>query len=91
MTAWTGTLSDAANADHAVFALHEFRTDERPKDKSVRNRDELNRFAEGVLGCDLPSRHTPRCARDPDVDQITAKLYVAHVLTDLRRERLTGP
>jgi hypothetical protein len=91
LTAWTGTLSDAANADHAVFALHEFRTDERPKDESVRNRDELNRFAEGVLGCDLPSRHTPWCAREPDVDGITAKLYVAHVLTDLRRERLTGP
>lgn len=54
LTAWAGTLTDAADAAHAVFALHEFRTDERPEDKSALNGAELERFADTVLGCELP-------------------------------------
>ena len=88
LTAWAGTLSDAADAAHGVFALHEFRTDERPEDRSAHNRTELDRFADAVLRCELPGRMAPWCTRVPDVDGISAKLYVAHVVTDLRREHL---
>jgi len=91
LTAWAGTLSDAAGSAYAVFALHEFRTDERPEDKSPHNREELDRFAAVVLGCDLPGRVAPWCARVPDVDGVDANLYVAHVVTDLRRDHLIGP
>jgi hypothetical protein len=88
LTAWAGTLSDAADAAHAVFVLHEFRTDERPEDRSAHNRTELDRFADAVLRCELPGRMAPWCTRVPEVDGISAKLYVAHVVTDLRREHL---
>jgi hypothetical protein len=53
-TGWAATLSDAGGTAHEVFALHEFRTDERPEHRSAQNRDELDRFADAVLGCDLP-------------------------------------
>jgi hypothetical protein len=88
LTAWAGTLADAAEAAHAVFVLHEFRTDERPEDRSAHNRNELDRFADGVLGCELPGRMAPWCARVPDVQDVDANLYLAHVVTDLRRDRL---
>ena len=90
LTGWAGTLADAASATYAVFALHEFRTDERPEDQSAHNRIELDRFAEIVLGCELPGRMPPWCARVPDVKEVNAKLYVAHVLTDLRRDHVLG-
>jgi hypothetical protein len=88
LTAWAGTLADAAGAAHAVFALHEFRTDERPEDRSAHNRNELDRFADAVLGCELPGRMPPWCVRVPDVEGINARLYIAHVVTDLRRDHL---
>jgi hypothetical protein len=87
LTAWAGTLSDAAGAAHAVFVLHEFRTDERPEDRSAHNRSELDRFANAVLRCELPGRMAPWCTRVPDVVGIDAGLYVAHVVTDLRRDQ----
>ena len=90
LTGWAGTLADAASATHAVFAIHEFRTDERPDDRSAHNRIELDRFAELVLGCELPGRMPPWCARVPDVKEVKAKLYIAHVVTDLRREHIQG-
>jgi hypothetical protein len=90
LTAWAGTLSDAAEAAHAVFVLHEFQTDERPDDRSAHNRNELDRFADAVLGCELPGRMAPWCARVPDVEHVNTKLYIAHVVTDLRREHVQG-
>jgi hypothetical protein len=43
------------------------------------------RFADAVLGCDLPAPHAvPWCIRVPDANNIHAALYVAHVVTDLR-------
>lgn len=85
LTAWAGTLTDAAEAAHAVLALHEFRTDERPEDKSLLNGAELARFADAVLGCELPAPSiVPWCMRVPDAGGIDAALYVAHVVTDLR-------
>lgn len=88
LTAWAGTLADADGLDHAVFALHEFRTDQRPDDKTRRNHEALDRFADAVLGCELPDRAPPWCLRVPDVDGVDAKLYVAHVMTDLRGARV---
>ncbi len=91
LTAWAGTLVSAAHAEHAVLAVHEFRTDERPKDKSGVNADELGRFASTVLGCELPDADgIPWCVRVPDVAGVDAALYVAHVVTDLRSLAETG-
>jgi hypothetical protein len=88
LTAWAGTLADAGGHDHAVFVLHEFRTDQRPDDKTTSNREALDRFAEAVLGCELPRRAPPWCLRVPGVDGVDAKLYAAHVMTDLRDSRV---
>lgn len=91
LTAWAGTLADATEMSHAVFALHEFRTDERPDDKSSANNDELARFADAVLGCELPTAGPlPWCVRVPDACGVKAALYVAHLVTDLRRTALTA-
>lgn len=91
LTAWAGTLVSAAGTEHAVLAAHEFRTDERPKDKSSVNADELNRFASAVLGCELPDADgIPWCVRVPDAEGVDAALYVAHVATDLRSLALTA-
>jgi hypothetical protein len=92
LTAWAGTLSDAAEAAHAVFALHEFRTNERPDDKSAINEAELARFAKVVLGCDFPgARSIPWCIQVPDAAGVAAALYVAHVVTDIRDAAIVVP
>ena len=88
LTAWAGTLADADAHDHAVLVLHEFRTDQRRDDRTTRNREALDRFADAVLGCELPDRAPPWCLRVPDVDGVDAKLNVAHVMTDLRGARV---
>lgn len=90
LTAWAGTLADAEGYEHAVLALHEFRTDERPKDRTTHNRESLDRFAHAVLRCDLPDRAPPWCLRIPDMDGTRAKLYLAHVVTDLRGTHVRG-
>ncbi|MGA2014672.1 MAG: hypothetical protein ABSH51_29655 [Solirubrobacteraceae bacterium] len=92
LTAWAGTLADADGAAHAVFALHEFRTDERPEDKSGVNGAELSRFGDSVLGWQLPDSQTvPWCVRVPDRAGVSAALYVAHVVTDLRASTVLPP
>jgi hypothetical protein len=90
LTAWAGTLADAAGHDHAVLALHEFQTNERPEDKTTHNRESLDRFADAVLDCELPDRAPPWCLRIPDKDGLGTKLYLAHVVTDLRGTRVRG-
>jgi hypothetical protein len=85
LTAWAGTPAEATTAARAVFVLHEFRTAERPEDKSSSNGAELERFADVVLGCALPSTTSvPWCQRVPDVETVDATLFVAHVVSDLR-------
>jgi hypothetical protein len=93
LTAWAGTLTDAGavGVSHAVFAVHEFRTDQRPDDKSRANRAELDLFANVVLGCELPARPAPWCFAVPDVAGVRATLHVAHVVTDLRADALAAP
>jgi hypothetical protein len=92
LTAWAGTLTNAAGAAHAVLVLHEFRTDQRPDDKSTLNGAELIHFGEAVLGCNLPhSRTIPWCFRVPDLAGVSAALYVAHVVTDLRTRVVAPP
>jgi hypothetical protein len=91
LTAWAGTLADALDVQHAVFAVHEFRTDQRPEDKSKTIGDELIAFGKVVLGCELPTAgSTPWCVpvQVPDAD---AQFYLAHLVTDLRSETVVGP
>jgi hypothetical protein len=85
LTAWAGTVVEAAEADHAVLVIHEFRTDQRPEDKAVANGAQLARFGDAVLGCELPGYEAmPWCVEVSSVAGLDARLYVAHVLTDLR-------
>jgi uncharacterized protein DUF6946 len=92
LTAWAGTLADAAGAAHAVFAVHEFRTDQRPDDKSMLIGAELANFADVVLGSDVPAPEAlPWCVRVPGVLGIPATLYVAHLVTDFRAETVARP
>jgi hypothetical protein len=89
LTAWAGTLAEATHSTRAVFVLHEFRTQERPDDKSSVNGPELTRFGDAVLGCELPNPGTaPWCVRVPDAASSTAALYVAHVVSDMRPSQL---
>jgi hypothetical protein len=89
LTAWAGTLASADGSRHAVLAVHEFRTDARPKDKAAANDKALELFAEVVLGLHLARDRTiPWCERVPDVAGIEAALYLAHVVTDLTTESL---
>jgi hypothetical protein len=91
LTAWAGTLVEAADAAQAVFVLHEFRTEQRREDKSSLNGAELARFADVVLGCELPSTAAvPWCVRVPDAPSVDAALYVAHVVTDMRHAHLVA-
>jgi hypothetical protein len=91
LTAWAGTITDAVDMAHAVLVLHEFRTDQRPDDMTTHNGAELTRFADAVLGADLPVASTlPWCLRVPDVANVEAAMYVAHVVTDLRTAALTA-
>jgi hypothetical protein len=89
LTGWAGTLADAKGAAHAVFAVHEFLTDDRKDDKFAANDAELARCTDLVLEYELPAgRSRPWCVRVPDVAGVDAALYLAHVSTDLRRETL---
>jgi hypothetical protein len=84
LTAWAGTLASANGFKHAVLAVHEFRTDVRPRDKTKANDTALALFSDVVLGFELnPDRRIPWCARLPDAAGIDAALYLAHVVTDL--------
>ncbi|WP_028066823.1 hypothetical protein [Solirubrobacter soli] len=75
-----------------MLVLHEFRTNERPDDKSPLNAEELARFGHAVLGCELPPDGvSPWCVRVPDAPSVDAALYVAHVVTDLRDSTLVSP
>ena len=85
LTAWAGTVVEAADAAHAVLVLHEFRTDQRPENKAAANGAELARFGDAVLGCQLPDHGAmPWCVAVPGVTEVDAQFYLAHVLTDLR-------
>jgi hypothetical protein len=88
LTAWAGTIADSKGADHAVLALHEFLTDDRPDDRFEENGRELEVFGEVVLGSVLPAAESAWCVRVPDAPGTTARLYVAHLTTDLRTATL---
>jgi hypothetical protein len=91
LTAWAGTLAEADGAAHAVMAVHEFRTDERPDDKSALNGEEISRFGAVVLGCDLPGHgQAPWCARVSTKADTSPALYFAHTVTDLRTEKIVS-
>ena len=83
-TAWAGTVASADGFKHVVLAVHEFRTDARPRDKTKANGTALELLTDVVLGLDMnPGRRIPWCTRLPDVAGIDAAVYLAHVVTDL--------
>jgi hypothetical protein len=83
LTAWAGTLASADGFAHAVLAVHEFRTDARPRDKTKANGATLALFAALVCGLELdPDHNIPWCVRLPDVAGVDAARYLAHVVTD---------
>ena len=78
LTAWAGTLASADGFEHAVLAVHEFRTDARPRDKTKANGAALALFTDVLFGLELnPDRSIPWCVRLPDVAGIDAALYLA--------------
>jgi hypothetical protein len=89
LTAWAGALASATGFRHVVLAVHEFRTDVRPKDKTPANAKALELFADVVLGFQLnPGRTIPWCQRLPHTPSPGTSLYLAHVATDLTTESL---
>jgi hypothetical protein len=68
-----------------------WRADSSPLPNHMLNGAELARFADAILGCDVPAADAvPWCVRVPDVAGIRAALYVAHVVTDLRGAALAA-
>lgn len=95
LTALAGTLSEAeeAAALHAVLMIHEFLTDQRPDEKSIREHDrDLHNFVTTVFDQEPPPAHdAPWCI---DVSGMPwagkQKLYLARAITDLRSKTLEG-
>ena len=82
-------MASAEGFKHAVLAVHEFRTDARPKDKAKVNDRALELFSDVVLGLQLAGNRTiPWCQHLRDVVGVDARLYLAHVATDLTTETL---
>ena len=89
--AGTAAEADAAKAEHAVLLIHEFLTDQRPKDLTAKHMVELRQFCETVLNCQPPDDlEVPWCFEAPAPDSMTAKLYIAWAVTDLRTTTLEG-
>lgn len=83
-----GSLVGAASAGHVVIALHEFRTDQHPADRSRLIANEVARFARDVLGCRVPTADDAPWCVEVTPSGLTARLYLAHVVSDLRAEEL---
>jgi hypothetical protein len=86
LSALAGTEAEAteSGAKHAVLMVHEFRTDQRPEDKTASNMAELHRFVTTVFDCEHPSADwMPWCIEVPRPASMSAKLYIAWAVTDL--------
>ena len=91
LSALAGTVAVAGHekADHAVLMLHEFITDQRPGHASVRHEDDVRRFATTVFDQEPPSsERVPWCLEVPSLKGMSAKLYLARAVTDLRAATL---
>ena len=86
LSALAGTEAEAteSGATHAVLMVHEFRTDQRPEDKTASNMVQLHRFVTTVFDCEHPGAGaTPWCIEVPAPASMSAKLYIAWAVTDL--------
>lgn len=91
LSALAGTEVEAADAEaqHAVLMVHELRTDQRPEDKTATHLADLHHFATTVFDRELPSGETtPWCFELPAPASMTARLYLAWAVTDLRATTL---
>jgi len=91
LSALAGTEVEAAVAEaaHAVLMVHELRTDQRPEDKTATHLADLGRFVTTVFDCELPSMDAmPWCFELPAPASMTARLYLAWAVTDLRATTL---
>jgi hypothetical protein len=91
LSALAGTEAEAteAGAEHAVLVIHEFRTDQRSEDKTSALVADLQRFVTAVFDSELPGpQPMPWCVEVPAPSSMTARLYVAWAVTDLRTATL---
>lgn len=94
-TGFAGTIAEAAElgTKHAVFMVHDFLTDQRPKDLAAQHDTELREFFNAVMGVELPSELAPplciALGQFPDTPGV--ELYLARVVTDLRASVLKKP
>jgi hypothetical protein len=91
LSALAGTQAEAAgvNAAHAILMVHEFRTDQRPEDKTQSNLAELHRFVTTVFDCEHPGPNgMPWCFEVPAPASTGEKLYIAWAVTDLTKSTL---
>lgn len=87
LTALAGTEAEAATADagHAVMMVHDFLTDQRPEDTTAEHDVDIHRFCTTVFDCEPPGpQHRPWCFEVPRPAGMTARLYLARAVTDLR-------
>ncbi len=91
LSALAGTEAEAAtmNADHAVLMLHDFMTDDRPKDKTAEHATDWHRFCTTVFDCEPPDpQDVPWCYEVPAPKTMKVRLYLAWAITDLRTRTL---
>lgn len=91
LSALAGTQAEAAgiDAEHAILMVHEFRTDQRPDDKTRSNLTELHRFVTTVFDCEHPGPDAmPWCVEVPSPASTGAKFYIAWAVTDLTTSAL---
>jgi uncharacterized protein DUF6946 len=91
LSALAGTQAEAAgiDAEHAILMVHEFRTDQRPENKTPSNLAELHRFVTTVFDCEHPGADgMPWCFEVPSPASTGAKLYIAWAVTDLTKSTL---
>jgi hypothetical protein len=90
--AGTQAEAEASDARHAVLMLHTFLTDERPKEQSVKQFEDLKRFCQEVFDCEpRGTDQVPWCVEVRSPAGMSAKLYLAWAITDLRTQTLEAP
>lgn len=93
LSALAGTETEAAavGADHAVLMVHDFITDQRCEDKTAEHAADWHRFCTTVFDRAPPEpRYLPWCFEVRAPMTMTARLYLAWAVTDLRTSTLEG-
>jgi hypothetical protein len=91
LSALAGTEKEATlcGANHAILLLHDFVTDQRPLDRSAEHAQDWQRFCTTVFDREPPGAdQVPWCIEVPAPAGMTARLYLAWAVTDLRTATL---